>query len=203
MIKYVAAALLLSFCVSCSRDIHPIKTRTLSQKNPTSYVFPGSVPEAKGKMLTAFKDFQIMKEFLSTFSPNNPSMSYNVEDKEHAVFSEHIFANRENQDDLYFHFYGDVIDPSPVYFGGGKPLGYRAKFQLHLTPVDDNRTQVAVITHDPTVINGSKCCGPHGYVANDVAVEPTTIEEYKILMFIGRVLGERDMPPLRLPEIDK
>ena len=200
MSKYLIAALLLGLCISCSSDIHPIETRPLSQKNPTSYVFPAPLPAARGKMLTAFKDFNLMRDFLSSFSPNNPSMSFRMENRDDAVFATHIFANRENHEDLYLHFFGDVIDPSPVYFGGGKPLRYRAKFQLHLTALDDNSTQVSIITHDPTVINGSTCCGPHGKVANDVAVEPTTIEEYKILLFIGRILGVSDMPPLRLPE---
>jgi len=45
-----------------------------------------------------------------------------------------------------------------------------------------------------SVINGARCCGPHGYYANDVPVEPTTIEEYKILLYIGQVLSVRDMP---------
>jgi hypothetical protein len=200
MSKYLGAALLLSLCVSCSTDIHPIKTRPLSQKNPTSHVFPGPVPEVRGKMLTAFNDYELTSDFFSSFSPNNPSMSFSVESREDAVFSKHIFASHENQNDLYLHFFGDVIDPSPVYFGGGKPLRYRAKFQLHLTALDDNSTKVSVITHEPSVINGSVCCGLHGYTSNDVAVEPTTIEEYRILLFIGRVLGVSDMPPLRLPE---
>ncbi len=200
MSKYLIAALLLGCCISCSTDIHPIESKPLSHKNPTSYVFPAPLPVARGKMLTAFEDFDLMRDFLSSLSPNNPSMSFSMESRDDAVFSERIFANRENHDDLYLHFYGDVIDPSHVYFGGGKPLRYRAKFQLHLTAVGDNSTQVSVITHDPTVINGAKCCGLHGYVANDVAVEPTTIEEYKILLFIGRILGVTDMPPLRLPE---
>ena len=198
--KYLLAALLLCSCTACSSNIHPIETRPLSQKNPTSYVFPGPVPEVRGKLLTAFNDFQLMRDFFSSFSPNNPSLYFAVESREHAVFSEQIFADRDNQDDVYLHSHGDWIDPSPVYFGGGKPLRYRAEFQVHLTTVDANRTQVSVITHKPSVINGSVCCGLHGYKSNDVAVQPTTVEEYRILLFIGRVLGVSGMPPLRLPE---
>jgi hypothetical protein len=163
-------------------------------------VFPGLLPEVRGKILTAFEDYELMEDFRSSFSPNNRYLSLNVEGREDASFSKHIFVNLENQDDLYLHFFGDVIDPSAVYFGGGKPLRYRAEFQLHLTALDDKSTKVLVITHNPTVINGSVCCGLHGYKSNDVAVEPTTVEEYRILMFIGRILGVSGMPPLRLPE---
>ncbi len=153
MSKFLMAALLLSCCISCDRDIHPIKTKLLSQKNPTSYVFTRPVPEVREKILTAFKDDDLMRDFYSSF-PTTQYFFFAVESREHAVFAERIFANRENQDDVYF------------------------------------------TTHDPTEINGSKCCGLHGYMANDVTVEPTTIEEYKILLFIGRVLGAGDMPRL-------
>ncbi len=195
MSKFLMAALLLSCCISCDRDIHPIKTKLLSQKNPTSYVFTRPVPEVREKILTAFKDDDLMRDFYSSF-PTTQYFFFAVESREHAVFAERIFANRENQDDVYLHSYGTPICLSPVYFAGGKPLRYRAEFHLHLTSLDDNSTKVTITTHDPTVINGSKCCGLHGYMANDVTVEPTTIEEYKILLFIGRVLGAGDMPRL-------
>ena len=199
MRKHLVAALLLSFCISCDRDIHPIETSPLSQKNPTSYVFTRPVPEVREQILTALKDDKLMQDFYSSF-PTTPSFYFAVESREHAVFSERIFANRENHEDVYLHSFGTPICLSQVYFAGGKPLRYRAEFQLHLTALADNSTKVTVTTHDPKVINGSKCCGLHGYVANDVAVEPTTIEEYKILLFVGRILGASDMPPLRLPE---
>ncbi len=87
-----------------------------------------------------------------------------------------------------------------IYFGGGKPLKYRAKFQLHLTALVNNTSKVLIIIHDPAMINGSVCCDLHGYKSNDVAVEPTTIEEFEILLFIGRIPGISDMPLVRMPE---
>jgi hypothetical protein len=198
--KRFLAALLLGLCTSCASDVHPIKTRALSQKNPTSYVFPHPVPEVREKVLTALEDYKFRRDFYSSLSPNNPSFHFSVNTRGDAGSSEPIFASPDNKDDLYLHSFGDWIDPSPVYFAGGKPLRYRAKFQLHLTALGDNSTKVSVITHDPSVINGSVCCGLHGYKSNDVAVEPTTIEEYRILLFIGRVLGVSDMPHLSLPE---
>ena len=200
MSRYIGAALMLSLCISCSSDVHKIKTKALLQKNPTSYVFPGALPEVREKLLTAFKDFPLRREFGSFLSPNNQSFTFSGRTKEEHGDYEPIFANSENHNDIYLHSWGEPIDPSEVYFGGGKPLRYRAEFQLHLTAADNDSTQISVITHKPTVINGSVCCGLHGYKSNDVAVEATTIEEYRILLFIGRILGVRDMPALRLPE---
>jgi hypothetical protein len=197
--KHLLAALLLGLCISCARDVHRLETKPLHQKNPTSYVFHRPVPEVREKILLALEDHKFMRDFYSSFSPKNPHFSFSVQSRGDAAYPERIFANPENQDDLYLHSFGDWIDPSPVYFAGGKPLRYRAEFQLHLTALGDSSTKISVITHDPTVINGSVCCGLHGYKSNDVAVEPTTIEEYRILLFIGRVLGVSDMPTLSLP----
>jgi hypothetical protein len=200
MSRYIAAALFLTFCISCSSDVHKIKTRSLVQKNPTSYVFPGRVPEVREKILTVFEDFPLRREFGSFVSPNSPSFMFSVRTREEDGSYEPIFASPANHNDLYLHSWGEPIDPSEVYFGGGKPLRYRAEFQLHLTAADNDNTQISVITHKPSVINGSVCCGLHGYKSNDVAVEPTTIEEYRILLFIGRILGVNNMPVLKLPE---
>jgi len=186
----------------CDSDIHTIKTKPLREKNPTSYVFPRPVSEVREEIIKAFeienRFSKATEEFYSSFSDTR--LWFSVESREDSVFSETIFQNPANHNDVYLHSHGEPLWSSPVYFGGGKPLRYRAKFQLHLIAVGDNSTQVSVVTHEPSVINGSKCCGLHGYVSNDVSVEPTTIEEYKILLFIGSILGARDMPPLRLPE---
>ena len=200
MSRYIGAALLLSLCISCSSDVHKIKTKSLVQRNPTSYVFPGPLPEVREKILAALSDFPLKREFGSALSPNNQGFMVSVRTREEHGDYEPIFANSENHSDIYLHSWGEPIDPSEVYFGGGKPLRYRAEFQIHFTAVDNDNTQISVITHKPSVINGSVCCGLHGYKSNDVAVEPTTIEEYKILLFIGRILSVSDMPPLRLPE---
>lgn len=195
------ALLLLGFCISCSSGIHEIKTKSLNEKNPTSYEFARPMSEVRRTVISAFdtaKRNPLTEEFHSSFS--RTSFFFVVESKEDPSFSKHIFGKPENSNDLYLHSYGEPISFSAVYFGGGQPLKYRATFQLHLTAPTENSTRVTVIPHNPTVINGSKCCGLHGYVSNEVPVEPTTIEEYKILLFMGRLFGAQDMPPLRLPE---
>jgi hypothetical protein len=199
--KCLLAVFLLNVCISCSSDIHKIKTKPLAEKNPTSYVFARPVSQAREEIIKAFETenrySKPTEEFYASFGDTR--LWFSVESREDAVFSEKIFQNPVNHNDVYLHSHGEPLGPSQVYFGGGKPLRYRAAFQLHLAALDNN-TQVSVITHEPSVINGSKCCGPHGYVSNNVPVEPTTIEEYKILLFVGRILGAREMPPLRLPE---
>ncbi len=198
---FLFSALLLVLCSSCSSGIHKIKSRPLIEKNPTSYEFPGRLPEIRQTIIEALNipnRSSVTEEFYSSFSEE--SFYFRLETEDDTSFGKKIFQDAANANDLYLHSWGEPISFSPVYFGGGRPLKYRATFQLHLTAISDNRTKVSVIVHNPTVINGSKCCGLHGYVSNDVPVEPTTIEEYKILQFIGRLLDIHNMPPLRLPE---
>ena len=185
--------------------ILPMETRAFPQRNPTSYEFPGSVSEIKQKMLATFKDFDVMQSFYRSFADG--SFYFAVEGGENALFTKNyakdMFANERNKDDLYLHSHGALIGGSPLYLGGGMPLPYSAEFQLHFDAIDPNKTRVSVITHNPRVYNGTVCCGLHGYKSNTVPVEPSTIEEYKILLFIGRRLGMNDMPMLKLPEGSK
>jgi hypothetical protein len=89
------------------------------------------------------------------------------------------------------------ITVSDSYFWWNTPLQYSADFKLLLTPVSDSKTRVDVRTSESKVRIGANFGGHGGDYYNPVA--PTTIEEYRILMKIGAVLGEQDMPPLRLP----
>jgi len=182
--------------------ILPMETRPFPQRNPTSYEFPGSVSEVRQKIFATFKDFDVMQGFYRTFSDSG--FSFSIEEQENASFAKSaandFFADEKNKNDLYLHSHGALIGGSPLYLGGGIPLRYSAEFQLHFDAIDPNKTRVSIITHNPRVYNGTVCCGMHGYMSNTQTVEPSTIEEYKILQFIGRRLGVNDMPPLRLPE---
>ena len=64
-------------------------------------------------------------------------------------------------------------------------------------PVSDSQTRIDIRTHDSPVLL-TTCVGIHGGDLLDT-VAPTTIEEYRFLLNIGKAVGEKDMPPLRLP----
>jgi len=89
------------------------------------------------------------------------------------------------------------ITVSDSYFWSNTPLQYIADFKLLLTPVSDSKTRVDIRTSESKVRIGANFGGHGGAYYERVA--PTTIEEYRILLKIGRALGEQDMPPLRLP----
>jgi hypothetical protein len=200
MMKKLSLIILLALFTSCSRDIHPIAKKTLKQKNPTTYVFNYSAQELKQRIVAAFQIERQSAGSFCVFLRCEAPFLISAETKERATFARHLFDNPENTDDVYLHSYGEPFGLSAIYFANGKPLRYRAAFHLHLAGINEHSTKVTVLTQNPTVINGAKCCSPHGYYSNDVTVEPTTIEEYRILLYIGQVLNVRDMPPLQTPD---
>jgi hypothetical protein len=86
---------------------------------------------------------------------------------------------------------------SEVYNWFGTPLEYKASYLVTVTSDSDSQTKVDVRTTESTVLLGTKA-GIHGgdFIEN---VAPTTIEEYRYLLWIGSKVGEGGMPPLQLP----
>jgi hypothetical protein len=107
-------------------------------------------------------------------------------------------------EDRTFHVanFHDPIGKSAVYFAQGKPLDYLAEFRIEIVNRGLAETEVRVTTLRPEVINGKQfgfgSCGP-GFANRYVPVEPTSIEEYDLLLRIGAALDERGMPEMILP----
>jgi hypothetical protein len=95
-------------------------------------------------------------------------------------------------------YFADQLErtPSDVYHLWGKPLPYKAEYTLRVTPLSESKTLVNVSTTKADVLLGSNL------INGDDAewVDPTTIEEYRILQLIGDRVGEQNMPPLELPK---
>lgn len=96
-----------------------------------------------------------------------------------------------------------ILDKSKIYLSKyGDSLDFHAWFYLHLESIDDTHTKVSITTIEPEVIVGREILpSPPHFVRLDkkVKVEPSTIEEYEILLKIGKLVQEKDMPLLILP----
>lgn len=181
------------------------RSKSIEEKNPTSYIF--HMP------LTVLKE-RIVKDFTTDRSKDINDLRgiqeisrkqwiikdiYNFNNIEKY---KRIFEKPENKIDLYLSPTGNpAVSYSKVYKKFWKSLEYNAEFQLHFTPINENETKIEVITHNPEVLYfGFDIFNTgHSYV-NYKKVKPTTIEEYEILLRIGNLVGEKDMPPLKLPE---
>ena len=111
-----------------------------------------------------------------------------------------VFAEDKNKYDLVFDGYAGH---SQLYITTqGEKISYFASFHIHFEVINDNKTKTEIKTLNPRIdvpTNFFITHAPGFYKMYNV--EPSTIEEYKILLTIGKLLGiENNMPPIILPE---
>ena len=185
----------------------PLEIRELPQPNPESWVFPATI-----ETLTERIKWGMHKDTIRTDSFFTPlgfvevsskrdidKVRFSVWTREDEWFGREIFADPANSNDLFITPNGDALI-SRTYFLDGKPVDYLSDYHLHLEPVGSDSTRVTVIAVNPRIQKGYRggVMGISGL--KFIPVEPTTIEEYCILLYIGNLLGDTTMPPLTLPE---
>jgi hypothetical protein len=190
--------LIMMICNSCIG----FRTNSLKNKNPTSFVFHTSLNKLRNIIK---KDFVIdrsknINDLMNVQDISKKSWNIlTVNDSNFPIKGE-IFKMEENRFDLYLYSSSNpIISYSKVYKKFWKSLKYRAEFQLHFATVSENETKITIITHNPKVLYWSLNIFSGHPFAEYKTVQPTTIEEYEILLRIGNLVGEEDMPPLKLP----
>lgn len=209
--RLTALITLASLVGSCSGSASPppIQTHSLPQPNPTSYSFPLPLQEFRTKALQAFSvDHQIDRPIFgkqqSSASAGADFLQHilQVECSTNAIFGEAVFRDPADTNDIYLHSFDTPFTLSPIYYGRSGSLPFIAAFHLHLIPSGTN-TLVKITALDTEVINGTKFgfgpCGP-GKAFVLESVQPTTVEEYTILHYLGEYLGVTNMPPIILPK---
>lgn len=175
---------------ACSQTV---EKKIFNEVNPISYVFNWPLEDVKNAIFYGFDDFKY----------NDLVLCYKG-GVFHPLDTSNIFQQVGNNDDFYLmsrpsnFFYGK----SRLYSIEGKPLDYTASFHIHLESVENIQTVVKVVTINPRVAVGTNALpqGPHLVKPIDyMKVAPSTIEEYEILFEIGRILGEKKMPPIKYP----
>jgi hypothetical protein len=192
--------------LACSRDVSRIQTRSLATPNPTNYTFSLSLQEVQAKAWEAFSiEHQVTNPIFGPLPASSHLDKMDIlvpECATNAAFGEAVFRDPANTNDLYLHSMHSPFVYSPVYFGKNGGLPFIAAFHLHFTENLTN-TIVSITAEDTEVVNGTKFgfgpCGP-GMGNNYVKVQPTTVEEYSILRYLGNYLRVTNMPPLVLPK---
>lgn len=183
-----------------------IEVKQLPQKNPTTYVFDASLEQVRGTIVSGNESSIWDSPFQYELGGVQHNLDFYVcEAKDEICLSsndkqvEEIFSKPENKNDVYLASDGHRI-PSTLYYAVGKPLEFRADFHVHLEAKDGNKTIVTIFPVEPAVYKGYGGLGLHGAILKkEIPVEPTTVEEYQLLRYIGSVLGETDMPEVVLP----
>jgi hypothetical protein len=187
----LAIALAVIFASGCRQNKYVIDEKVLQSNNPTSFVFNATIPEVQNAVrcvrgidwLAAQKLHEGGQ--LLWKSDSNP-------------FAEIIYTNKANDNDAYISYMGNSVGESTIYFKDGSPLTYYADFQIHIVSNSPTKTVVSIKTFDSHILAGIEW-HPVGQAGIFLTVEPTSIEEYQILLDIGKQLECKEMPNLTLP----
>ncbi|MBS0630750.1 MAG: hypothetical protein JSS11_02470 [Verrucomicrobia bacterium] len=98
------------------------------------------------------------------------------------------------------------VNSHDVYYYRSKPADYLALFDISLYETPAGSTRVTISTIGPRISVPGHGFNLHSFRFDQdrsIPVQPTTVEEYEILLLIGAIVGEKGMPPLSVPEDQK
>lgn len=185
------------------QDLVALQEKLLSRRNPTAYVFGDTLENVHGAIQRAFaehfwKDAEPVDQ--ASKDPDSPFGAKLVwRESVIAALCDGVFEKQENANDAFLFGMPLAFGKSQIYFKNDLPLTYFADFHIHLTPIGPSKTRVEIFTYHPWVSAGLDPSAPEGPAYIMVDVEPTTIEEYGILLKIGQQLGVKNMPELIVP----
>lgn len=162
----------------------------LETKNPTEYIFNASLTKVKSAIQLEFDhhNFKRMNiAFKGSFYPDSTK----------------LFDQPGNEDDYCLYSNLNSIGKSRIFYKGSEFLEYFADFHLHLDQIGVESTRIEIITLNPRIIIGREILPNIHAVRPDKYhdVKPSTIEEYEILLKIGKAIGQEDMPELIMPDM--
>lgn len=187
-------------------NLSPMQVKYLPHQNPTSWVFKAT-PQRVNQVTNygMNKERTRSKLFLGDLGLVAPLSHGRMDTVTFSIVtalktdsgSSTLGVSANNQDDLYAT--GSQSITSRTYFALGEPLPYQADYHIHLDRVGSDSTLVSVSAVNPRVIKGNRgsLFGVRG--PKFIPVEPTTIEEYCILLYMADLLGDTTMPALVLP----
>ena len=175
--------LLAVFLLAAAPGYNVLKGLTFSKKNldrpnPTSYAFDAPISQVRSAVDASLGPTSETDTLEGSWKPTGLN----------------IHCCHETE----YHILQRGFTKSDIYHWLHTPLDYKADFELRLIPISDSKTQVDVVTSDSEVRIGPSFSAHGGDYYERVA--PTTIEEYKILLRIGKVLGQPGMPALLMPK---
>lgn len=195
------AALALLVSTGCVYNAVRMETRTFPERNPTVYQFEFPLEELRARVMAGLAPAKQRAHpiFSQHRWPGGPATLSVYQPKDASWVK--VLQLPGNARDLYL-VESDVhpLWESPVYRGPDQGLPFLAAFHVHFAAVSPNVTSVSVTALETKVLNGQMTgMIGHGRANRYVQVEPTSIEEYVVLRYIGEILGVRSMPKVILP----
>jgi len=164
----------------------------LPEKNPTRYIFNADIEKIKTVLYDRFRDrnfYGLQFRF--------------AEDSTYTRLMLKYLKNCNSYDGI---LYTIGAFNSSIYYNQEVPLDYHADFHIHINKIDNFKTEIEIITFKSYIYIGetwySGLFHVFGHAFFDTEdVDPSTVEEYQILLEIGAGLGVKDqMPEIILPD---
>lgn len=178
--------------------------KKLSKRNPTSYTFNSSISDLHQIILSL--EYTSWRNFFDDPSTYQPS-EYNSKGVHISIYDTTVYTSLSSDKSKvdtnkikYVLSNYDWIGKSKMYFTENGALDFQCVFNIKLVRIDKNRTKVNVELTDMYILLGKyfnlhcQCCA-----YNSISVKPSSIEEYKFLLKLGELSGEKNMPALILP----
>jgi hypothetical protein len=162
----------------------------MSEKNPISYVFNATIEQIHQALVSKYNNF--------------PGISLEFASDSSIVWGSKYLNSPDNINDAFIWNY--FPDTSIVYYNQQNKIPYYYSLHLHIIKIDNTKTEVEIITINPEIMTGIRF--PSNVLSSvfhqppiTKSVHPSTIEEYRVLLNIGEVLGIKDkMPTMRVPK---
>jgi hypothetical protein len=191
--------------LSCD-SLKRLETKELIETNPTEHVFNVPLDKLRQTILESFNEHkEINSQFYQSSifyfnvdmgnGEHKMTVAFNAETAGNALFGKEHFEKPNTENDIYIHSFGQFWY-SPIYYAGGEALEFRTPFILTLEKIDEERTLLKVRPETPKVIKGVAGLTAHGFYSKEIEVEPTTVEEYSLILFIAEQLGDKTLKPL-------
>ena len=184
---------------ACVHNAVRMETHTLPERNPTAYPFEIPLEELRARVIEGLAHDRQFKNPIFGRTESGGRALLRVQEARSASWVE-VLQRPGNDRDLYLTSSHEALWASPIYRGPEGGLPFLAAFHVHFAPIGPARTSVSVTALDTEVLNGQTTGMPgHGRANRYVRVEPTSIEEYVILRYMGNILGVGSMPKVILP----
>ena len=174
--------------MACSKISEP---KEWNDKNPTQYVFDVSKRQLRKSLIAKIDSFRTQNWKLSFKNGDLP------------IDTLTIFTVPGNHSDFYLEKDHLAKRKSYLYEIDGEKLIYEADFHIHIQSIDENHTRVRIFTIKPRVIVGKNIFPSPPHFVRQFKyqeVPPSSIEEYEILLAIGKLVNQEDMPKIIYPE---
>ncbi len=184
----------LTVLTGCSYSGGAVESYIVDGDLPQYIVVNLSEKDVRDKLLEAFNAKQLKDNIyyrshgFKSNENNDTPLPLIAEDETNSIWGNEFFSNPENSEKIFIHSMGASF-LSSCYLQSGKPIGYSATFYIEITSIE-GKSKISVNSFDSNIIYGGEFnAHAMGWVPQSKKVEPSQIENYKLLAVIANMLG--------------